>query len=328
MNNSYLYTETAFHHQGDIEYMFQLIKSSKEAKAKGVKFQVLTNVDDFVSTFHKAYNELKNYCFSYKEWERILDYTVSLDLDIILMPLNSEACDFCYKYNVKYVDIHSVSFNDLDLLQKIKETKKDIIVGIGGRELNEIYDLENYFEGRVKVLMHGFQSFPSKIEDVRLNKIVILKELFPNKLIGYADHSSYNDDFAITSNEYARILGAEVFEKHITIIEGDERVDSASAISGDRITLIIQKLNFLEQFILNTDNLFQMNEKEIVYRNRQLICVASQSLKKGHVITINDLQLKMHHPIANTYVKYEALIGKRIIVDCEFDQPLTATMLE
>ncbi|MBC8883220.1 N-acetylneuraminate synthase family protein [Flavobacterium piscinae] len=56
------------------------------------------------------------------------------------------------------------------------------------------------------------------------------KKDFPNFKIGYADHSSFDDEYAVLSNEYARLLGATIFEKHFTLDEGLERVDFNSAI--------------------------------------------------------------------------------------------------
>jgi sialic acid synthase SpsE len=65
----------------------------------------------------------------------------------------------------------------------------------------------------------------------------------------------------ITSNEYAYILGARVFEKHIALEEG---VDFQSAVSSNKIETIKKRLDYLE-LILNIDSkeIFNMNEKEM-----------------------------------------------------------------
>ena len=66
MSKSYFYIETAFHHEGDLNYLKELIYNAKLINADGVKFQVLTNIDDFVAVQHSGYDILKKYCFSYK----------------------------------------------------------------------------------------------------------------------------------------------------------------------------------------------------------------------------------------------------------------------
>jgi sialic acid synthase SpsE len=312
MNKSYLYTETAYHHQGDMNFMKDLIDATKNSGALGIKFQVMTNTSDFISTKHKAYDDLNSYCFNLDKWKEIFSYSQTKGLDIIMMPLNIEAFKLLDKFTVKYLDIHSVSFYDNALLEKIKESKLDIILGVGGRTLEEIVDKKKYFGDKLKVLMVGFQAFPSKIEDVKIGKIAFLKTMFPELLIGYADHSAYNNEYAIKSNEYASILGATVFEKHITTTEGIERVDYASAISAQKIKEIIEKLNFLDEYVLTDfETSFSFKESEITYRERQMRCVSNLDLKENTFITKEMISLKLVDDQIDTFNRVEDLIGKK-----------------
>lgn len=323
MNNFYLYTETAFHHQGDLEFLKKLILESKNAGSKGVKFQVLTNIDDFVSTYHKAYKELSGYCLSMEEWDQIFSYTKSLNLDIIMMPLNIQALGLLKKHSVKYIDIHSVSFNDSKLLKAVKESGIEIILGVGGRTLDEIFAQKNNFGEKLKILMVGFQSFPSKLEKIKLAKIEQLKFIFPEMEIGYADHSAFDDKFAVLSNDYARLLGATVFEKHITINEGDERVDAASAVGSFKISEIIDRLKFIEEYIINKENSFIMEDEEIAYRNRQLVCVAMEDFKIGEILNKDQVALKMIHDPEHCFMIPNQIFGKVLKNIIKQDEPFT-----
>lgn len=324
MNNFYLYTETAFHHQGDLEFLKKLILESKNAGSEGVKFQVLTNIDDFVSTYHTAYDELSDYCLSMKQWDEIFSYTKSLNLDIILMPLNIEALDLLKKHSVKYIDIHSVSFNDTSLLKAIKESDVEIILGVGGRTLDEIIVQKNNFGNKLKILMVGFQSFPSKLEKIKIAKIEQLKSIFPELEIGYTDHSAFDDNYAILSNDYARLLGATVFEKHITIDEGENRVDAASAVNASKISEIIERLEFIEEHIINKKNSFIMEEEEIAYRNRQLVCVAKDDFNDGVYLTEENVSLKMVHNPKDCFTEPNHIQGKKLKGTIKKDEPFTA----
>jgi len=323
MNNFYLYTETAFHHQGDPEFLKKLILESKNAGSKGVKFQVLTNIDDFVSTYHKAYRDLSGYCLNIEEWDKIFSYTTSLELDIIMMPLNIQALDLLKKHSVKYIDIHSVSFNDSKLLNAIRESNIEIILGVGGRTLDEIYAQKNNFGEKLKILMVGFQSFPSKLEKIKLAKIEQLKSIFPELEIGYADHSAFDDKYAVLSNDYARLLGATVFEKHVTINEGEDRVDAASAVSPSKISEIIERLKFIEEYIINKENSFIMEEEEIAYRNRQLVCVAMEDFKIGEILNKDKVALKMTNNPENCLMIPNQICGKVLKIKIKKDEPFT-----
>ena len=51
----------------------------------------------------------------------------------------------------------------------------------------------------------------------------------------------YNDNDMIKNNIYAYNLGARVFEKHISIEEGVERIDYISAINENKFSKLVSK---------------------------------------------------------------------------------------
>ena len=307
----YIYTETAFHHEGNKDYLLKLIDASIEAGVNGVKFQVLIDLNDFMSSEHSAYTDAKSWVLTIDEWREVFQYAQSSKLDIILMPLDVKAFMLLKEFSIKYLEIHSVSFKDEKLLSKLEEIDLPIIFGIGGRTLEEIDQVVKKNEKRDIVLMSGFQSFPSKLEDIKLGRIKELSTMYPNCTIGYADHSSYDDEMAITSNEYAYILGARVFEKHIAVEEGKDRIDFQSAVSSDKIKVIKTKLENLDT-LLNIDEnlLFDMTDKEKVYRNRQKTPVAARNIEIDEFVTEEIIELKMINK--DKYIENIAnIIGKK-----------------
>lgn len=322
MNEYYIYSETAFHHEGDLDFLKKLVNSSKEAGVKGVKFQVLTNPNDFISTKHSSFDALSSYCFNKTKWREILNYTKSLDLDIIIMPLNLDAVSLCDEFDVKFLEIHSVSFRDKNLHRRVKDSKIDLILGAGGRNKKEIDYLLEYYVKQVKILMVGFQSFPSNLSDIKLDKISYLNKMYPHLKVGYADHSAYGSDDSIKSNEYAYLLGARVFEKHITILESKERIDSASAVSKDSISYLIKRLSFIrDEILIRKEDIFNFTDAEIRYRERELRIVASKNIRKGETIDESYIRLKMIDN-ENAISDLSSVIGKQASQDINFDEPI------
>jgi N-acetylneuraminate synthase len=198
-------------------------------------------------------------------------------------------------------------------MEAIKKTGLPIILGIGGRNVPEIDAKLEYFGEQLSVLMVGFQSFPSQLEDVKLGKIKLLKEKYPNLNIGYADHSSFSNDHAIISNEYAYILGATYFEKHLTLDEGQERLDYQSALGVEKTGQIVERLKYLDEevFKYNADELVTVEGKELAYRNRQKSVVAARDLKAGEVIDETAIDFKMIDK-PNGEVDGQLFIGKTL----------------
>lgn len=312
-SRTYFYTETAFHHMGDLAFLKSLIHSSVKIGAQGVKFQVLIDYDSFIADQHSMYEEFKEGTFSLDEWREIFSYTNSKGLDIIFMPICTDSFELLEGdgYQIKFLDIHSVSFNDQEVLNLIKESGLPIILGVGGRTTEEVDIKINIFGDQLKVLMVGFQAFPTKIEEMKIGKIAWLKRKYPGLEIGYADHSPYDSEHAVTSNEWAYLLGATYFEKHITTHPGFDRWDWQSALSVENTKTLIEKLRFLDEKVMSYSEveLDQIDGKELNYRNRQKIAVALKRLAKGHVLTEQDIAMKMLDSTEGI-VDWKSLVGK------------------
>ncbi|MFO1444432.1 N-acetylneuraminate synthase family protein [Bacillus sp. Bva_UNVM-123] len=290
----FLYSETAFHHEGDINYLLKLVELTKKGNFEGVKFQVIGDLSTYMVDNHSQFDAINKMVLKLSEWTKIIRFAKSLGLKVILMPLDMLAIDWVIKHSelVDFIDIHSVSFYDQPLLQRIKDSQKPIILGIGGRTEDEIEEAVEFFGEQLKILMHGFQAFPTDLINARLLRISALIDRYPNILIGYADHSPYDNRDAIKGIEYAYLLGARVFEKHITLDEGVERIDYSAAVGLDKMLIIKNQLEKLNIITLDS-NVFNLFPDEEKYRERQKKLVASRKILKGEKLTQTNTVLKV-----------------------------------
>lgn len=328
MSKHYFYTETAFHHEGDLAFAKELIAASAQAGAQGVKFQVLVEPDAFLSTLHSAFKSLSGYCFSAAQWRELFDFAQQQRLDIIMMPLDPRSMDVVKEYPVRYIDIHPVSFYDMPLWKQIKAMGTPVIIGVGGRTLDEIQMAVDFFGTQLEVLMVGFQAFPSDLKDIKLGRIRALRERYPAIKIGYADHSAFNHEHAVVSNAYARLLGASVFEKHITTKEGVERVDFSAAVSPEKISAIITNLNFIDEHVIAPGpDLFEFTAPEKKYRERQKKVVAATDLPAGAVLSAVNLTTKMIDREGG-YFRIGDLEGKILLMPVQKDEMVEENALK
>lgn len=290
----YIYAETAFHHEGDMSYMTALIDAAKRAGVQGIKFQVLIDLDRFMSRKHTAYDKVRTWLFNKEEWGQIFAYAYKAELDIVMMPLDPECFDLLSEPGLKYLDIHSVSFHDQSVLTRIKQSQLPVILGIGGRTLEEIDEKVSFFAGHELILMHGFQSYPSELKNVKLKRISALAKKYPGLAIGYADHTHFSDEMGVKANDIAYALGARYFEKHLSLAEGVQRVDYEAAVGEEKLARIVSSLNLLEQAIgMDGDDVFEMTEAELKYRAREKYAVANKDLPAGICIAEQDIEFKM-----------------------------------
>ena len=64
--------------------------------------------------------------------------------------------------------------------------------------------------------MHGFQSYPTLVEDANLNKMVLLHQTY-GLPVGFADHIDGDHMVRYDLCALAMGLGARLIEKHITV---------------------------------------------------------------------------------------------------------------
>ena len=294
-NSYYLYLETAFIHEGDIEYLYKLIDAAIEAECDGIKFQLIMNVSNAYSPELDINKKMNDWLIDVEEWSSILNYVKERGVEVICLPIDLEAANFCMENNqlIDGIEIHSICFNDYHLL-KILSTLKDIpiILGLGGRTLEEIEYAWNILGKKENIiLMYGFQSFPTKIDYINLSKISFLRDRFDFP-IGYADHTGFNDDSWYNIIENAYFLGARVFEKHIALNKGEKRIDFESAVD---ISDISNLKNRMEQAmkISGKGDFNIMSEAEQVYRNREKQLVYSRDIRKGETIDYESMGYKV-----------------------------------
>lgn len=322
----YLIAETAFHHEGDKNYLKMLVDAAVSAGSDSIKFQVLVDLNEFMSSKHSAYEIAKNWVLTKIEWYEVFDYAVSKELEIVAMPLDTQAFELIKRYDIKYLEIHSVSFMDSKLLSCLDETNNGLIFGVGGRTESEIDAVVKTYKDRKLILMVGFQSFPTEFKDSQINKVRILKERYPECEIGYTDHSSFDSKMAVKSSEYAYLYGATVFEKHLTVEEGKERIDFQSAIGVDKFKSIKENLSILSEALITKD-VFSLSEKEVAYRNRQKFPVTARKIASGTELKRDDLCLKMIDHI-DAFQSIEEVLGKTLTHDLDIDVAIAKEDLE
>lgn len=304
--------ETAFSHEGSIDYLFKQIEEAKKGAADYIKFQILINPKESY-TSEELVKKVKNWIIKKNKWIDILERSKNYGLKTIVLPLNVSSAKFCINHNklIDKYEIHSVCFNDIHLINKLNEVNKDIILGIGGRYPQEIANVMDKFPKNNIILIYGFQSFPTDYNLINLNKIEILKQLFDSE-IGFADHTSYDNDYFHNLNEYAYLKGAKYFEKHIVLNKGNKRIDYESAIDSKDFKETRKRLEKLVK-VLGKKDIFNLNNKEKKYRNREKELVFSKDLEKGKVLDYEDLFYKISSENSDfEQIEITNLIGRKL----------------
>ena len=292
-----LIAETAWHHQGDYEFMQSLVGALIDnSGADVVKMHVTLNFDEYMHPSHPGYATLNNMLFSAQQWRGLAEKVKSAGRELMWLVNDTEAVRLAARQGVDLVEVHAVCLNDTNLLSAIRseiapDTK--IVLGVGGSSLYEIDAALNYLQWEEVVLMFGFQNYPTRYQDINFHKVRRIMGLYPEYQYGFADHTEWDAE----ENQLISLLGAaqgmDYLEKHVTTHPGEERIDWQSAIPVADCRALKQKLEILDACL--GDGALALSPAEQSYANfgpMKKAAVLKRDIRRDELIEAQDITLQ------------------------------------
>ena len=285
-----LIAETAWHHEGDYDFMQQLVtKICTDTSADIVKLHITLDLDEYMDSRHEAYATLSNWLFSEEQWGKLIALIRLHGKELMLLLNDSSAIRFAAQFKPEIVELHSVCLNVPNLQKALIDhidPKTKVAIGVGGCTLQEVDAAVRAFSSRETILMFGFQNYPTKYEDVNLAKIRKIQALYNDKKFGYADHTGWDEP----NNELITLLvtanGMNYVEKHVTTAYGSKRCDYSAAISIAMLNELATRLEVLNS--LQGNGVLTLNDGEKTYSQygpMKMAAVASRDLNKDEVLS-------------------------------------------
>ena len=175
-------SEIASTHNGNIRDVYFLTNKHLKTNSNFIKYQIF-KTEKLYSRDDKEFKEYKNLEISQQAWKKIIN-KYKKKTKIILEPFDHDSYLFCEKFS-NHVNI-KISTSETDnsfLIKKALKKFRKVFLNFSGYTIDEIKiilkNINGYKFRKKLVLMYGFQSYPSKIEDYRifLKKITFLMDL-------------------------------------------------------------------------------------------------------------------------------------------------------
>mgnify|MGYP002622791994 CR=1 FL=1 len=225
--------EMACSHDGSIENVKKMISDIAESGADGIQFQIFST-DQLLIPTHPFYKKVKSLEIPLKDWEHLINLASDKKLSISINILDQTALPLTLSEKVDFIKTHSADLSNPEVIRKVGNSGKPVIISTGGSTLVEINtaitELKNTKFSDI-ILMHGFQAFPTQFEDSHLNFIETLKKQF-NYPVGYQDHVAGDHEMARIIPLLAMAKGSIFIEKHITDDRSRKGTDYESAINS------------------------------------------------------------------------------------------------
>jgi N-acetylneuraminate synthase/N,N'-diacetyllegionaminate synthase len=308
-----LIAEIGGNHEGDFEYAIKLTELAINSDVDYIKYQiysanVLVNPDVDLD----RYNHFKKFELTIDQYKFLADMCRNAGVGFMASVWGDELIN---EFD-NYIDIYKIGSGDLTalpILKQIANFRKPIILSTGLSTLEEIkyvvsfiQDCEpGFFDSSNFTLLQCTSMYPIDFSEANLNVMHTLRaETGLN--VGYSDHTIDN-----TAIEIAIDLGATVIEFHFTDDKsGKSFRDHQVSLTPNDIKSLIESIKKHKSIRGDFNKVplkceIETNHVDSFRRGVYL----TRNIKKGHVITENDLVvLRPQKGISS--IDYYKLVGK------------------
>lgn len=271
----FVIAEIGINHNGDINICKKMIDMAVECGCDAVKFQKRTpdicvpenqkNVSRDTPWGTMTYLEYrKRIEFEEKEYKEIDDYCKKKGIIWFASPWDVPSVDFLEKFNVSCYKVASACITDKELLSRIKDTGKPIILSTGMSTMEQINDSVKFIGEDHLILLHCTSTYPAKDNEHSLNVIKTLRKHF-NCPVGYSGHES-----GVWATIVAASIGACVLERHITLDRAMYGSDQAASLEKKGLETICKIARIIPNYLgQETKKVFD-SEKPLINKLRRV----------------------------------------------------------
>ena len=321
--------EIANAHQGDPETAAKMAAAFAEAGADAVKFQIYF-ADELLTRSHSRYAHFKRQSFAPAAWGDLLARAKACGVRVYCDVFGTEALAVAARHGADGFKLHASDLSNDPMLDAVAGLPGRVFLSAGGATVREIArSVERMLSaGKRPVLLHGFQAYPTRIEDSCLGRLAWLRGIFGDDCdLGYADHIDGGDPFALSLPLFAMGLGATVIEKHVTFDRAAKGVDYFSSIEPDEFRRFVAHVRSCALALGERPS--DMSAAELGYRHSvKKHWVAAHPLEKGAVVAAGDLVMKRVEDAPGDPLPREQLVGRRLKQDVPDDTRVSRAMVE
>lgn len=316
----------------------RMIKEAKAAGIHAVKFQTYkaeklaakdspSYWDRTEETTASQYELFRKFdAFGEPEYRELAAYCEELGIEFLSTPFDVDAADYLDDLMNVY-KISSSDLSNLPFITHMAKKGKPILLSVGASNLDEIQQAVQVIRShndRELVLMHCVLEYPTPYAHANLNKIISLKEQFPDLIIGYSDHTKPLPGADVQKTAYT--LGAKVIEKHYTLDKTLKGNDHYHGMDPADAKEILAGIAFLDA-IRGSDALTCLDSEQAARKNARRSLVTACAIKAGTILTEEMLTFKRPNSGISP-ADLASVLGKAAAADLEEDTILQWKMLK
>ena len=230
--------ESAFNHNGDINYLKELALASKAAGCDYFTVQMM-DVESFCTKDYTKYQLYKENEITSEEWRELFLFCEEEGITVLPCVLEEKSFKLATEFNFELIKIHATDINNVPLLKEIANTNGvNVILETQCATSIELEIAINILGDKIEALFSGYSNYPSEVEELNLNVLDTFKSKYPYK-IGFADHT------LDVANVPLMLLAknCDYIEKHITLTRNNRNFDWQVSLYPEEMTIMVQNIH-------------------------------------------------------------------------------------
>ncbi len=253
MKNFSVISEIASSHCGQVQLIKKISNIHCRTNSDYLKFQIFKTKNLF-SQKNKKFERFKKIEINFKDWEFLINKYLKKS-KLILEPFDEESYEFCKKFKKKVcLKISSSESENINLILDAIKNFNKIFINVSGMSIEKIKKIcstilkKESYKKKI-IFMYGFQSYPTKVSDLRFDLFKFFKKRGLN--YGYSDHSEFGiNKKLIDICTYAiKKEKCKYLEKHVCANLNDKPNDYITSINIKDMNFFIKKIHSNEKKI-------------------------------------------------------------------------------
>jgi sialic acid synthase SpsE len=324
----FVLAEVASAHGGSIDTALKMLEAAFKIGADGIKFQLFRS-DQLVVRRHPGRKDFDTIELAAKEWRKLLKAARASGLTLLVEAFDEASLALAAEEGADAFKVHSTDMENPEFIRAVAATGKPMLFATGGVPEEAVREALAIVGSAPVILLHGFQTFPTPVEEIRFRDLATWKERY-RVPVGFLDHTDGGSAFALVAPALAVAWGANLVEKHFTLDRSEKGFDYQSSLSPEDFYRMVELLRQAERAVGDAP----AAESEGAWRYHRTMArsiVAGALIKRGDVLTREMLAYK------RTDVRFEPgfppreadrVIGRRASRPIQADETIREDMLE
>jgi sialic acid synthase SpsE len=259
--------EIGINHNGELADALALVDAAVAAGCDAVKFQKRTpevcvppdqqSIERDTPWGRMTYLAYRHRVeFDQNEYAAIDRYCRERGIAWFASPWDIPSVDFLELSNPPAHKVASACLTDDELLHRLKETQRTVILSTGMSTMEQIRHAVDILGRERLIICHTTSTYPAPPEELNLRMIHTLMHAFPDVPIGYSGH-----EIGLQTTVAAVALGACFVERHITLDRAKWGSDQAASVEPGGLQRLVRDIRIVESAL--GDGIKQVYESEL-----------------------------------------------------------------